>query len=141
MPWTAVLAMCALLVGTAFVMATQSLALAADGAFQLVRALGSEDVYGPLDARALAAWIHQGVVVVAVHAGVTDTQLLAFLLGVGQLVLPAIVWSLAIVVSRTDRLVCAAVAMIAALNAGTTWFLSVNEVVQAEPLLARPEAC
>jgi len=134
MPWGAVLAMCALLVGTAFVMATQSVALAADGAFQLVRTLGSEDVYVPLDARVLAAWAHQGLVVAAVRAGVTDTEVLAFLLGVGQIVLPAVAWSLAIALSRIDRLVCATVAMVAALNAGATWFLSVNEVVQAAPL-------
>jgi hypothetical protein len=134
MPWSAVLVMCALLVVTAIVMATQSVALAADGAFQLVRTLGSEDVYVPLDARVLAAWAHQGLVVAAVQAGVTDTQMLTLLLGVGQIVLPAVAWSLAIALSRTDRLVCATVAMVAALNAGATWFLSVNEVVQAAPL-------
>src|SRR5687768_1953808 len=134
MPWSAVLAMCALLVVTAFVMATQSVALAADGAFQLVRTLGSEDVYVPLDARVLAAWAHQGLVIAAVRAGVTDTQVLTFLLGVGQIVLPAVAWSLAIALSRIDRLVCATIAMVAALNAGATWFLSVNEVVQAAPL-------
>jgi hypothetical protein len=134
MPWSAVLAMCALLVGTALVMSLESVALAADGAFQLVRALGSEDVYVPLDARAIAAWAHQGFAVLAARAGVTDTEQLTFLLGVGQIALPAVAWSLAIALSRSDRLVCAAVAMIAALNAGTTWFLSVNEVVLAAPL-------
>jgi hypothetical protein len=134
MPWSAVLGMCALLVGTALVMSLESVALAADGAFQLVRALGSEDVYVPLDARALAAWAHQGLAVLAARSGVTDTRHLTFLLGVGQIVLPAVAWSLAIALSRADRLVCAAVAMIAALNAGTTWFLSVNEVVLAAPL-------
>ena len=61
-------------------------------------------------------------------------SVLTLLLGVGQLVLPAIVWSLAIVLSRADRLVCAAVAMIAGLNAGATWFLSVSEIVLAVPL-------
>ena len=71
MPWAAVLSMCAQVVGTACVMATQSIALAADGAFQLVRALGSESVYVPLDARTLAAWMHQGGVVGAVRIGVT----------------------------------------------------------------------
>lgn len=134
MPWSAVLAMCVLLVGTALVMAMESLALAADGAFQLVRALGSEDVYVPLDARALAAWAHQCFAVLAARAGVSDTEQLTFLLGAGQIVLPALAWSLAIALSRADRLVCATVAMIAGLNAGTTWFLSVNEVVLAAPL-------
>ena len=133
MPWGAVLAVCMLLVGGAAVMASQSIALAADGAFQLVRVLGTEDVYG-LDARILGAWAHQGAVVVAVRAGVTDTQLLAVLLGVGQLVLPAIAWSLAIVESRADRLVCAAVAMIAVLNAGGAWFVNVSEIVLAVSL-------
>ena len=133
MPWGAVLAMCTLLVGAGAVMATQSLALAVDGAFQLVRVIGTEDVYGQ-DARILGAWAHQGVVVVAVRAGVTDTQVLAVLLGVGQLVLPAIAWSLAIVMSRADRLVCAVVAMTAALSVGATWFVNVSEIVLAVPL-------
>ena len=66
MPWSAILAMCALLVGAACVMTSQSLALAADGAFQLVLVLGTEDVYG-LDARILGAWAHQGAVVVGVE--------------------------------------------------------------------------
>jgi hypothetical protein len=133
MPWSATLVTCALLVGGAAVLASQSLALAADGAFQLVRVLGSEDVYGS-DARILGAWAHQGAVVVAARAGATDTQQLAFVLGIGQLLLPAVAWSLAIVLSREDRLVCAAVSMIAALNAGATWFLSVSEIVLAVPL-------
>jgi hypothetical protein len=133
MPSWAIVVMCALLVGAASVMAWQSVALAADGAYQLVLVVGSGDVWG-LDARILAAWTHQAAVVFALKAGVTDTQLLSFLLGVGQLLVPAVAWSLAIVLSRRDRLVCGAVAMIAGLNAGATWFISVSEIVLAVPL-------
>lgn len=124
---------CALLVGTACVMTLQSLALAADGSFQLARVLGTGEVYG-LDARIFGAFVHQSAVVMAARAGVTDTHVLSVLLGIGQLVVPAIVWSIAILLSRRDRLVFAAVAMTAGLCTGTTWFISVSEVVLAVPL-------
>jgi hypothetical protein len=133
MPGFAIVTVCALLVGTASLMAARSIALAADGAFQLVRVLGTGDVYG-FDARILGAATHQAAVIVAARAGLEDTQLLALLLGVGQLIVPAVVWSLAIALSREDRLVCAAVAMIAGLNAGATWFFNVVELVLAVPL-------
>ncbi len=133
MPFAAVVAACSLLVGAASVMTWQGVALAADGAFQLVRILATGDVYGS-DARILAAGAHQGAVVIAARAGVTDTHTLAILLGVGQLLLPAIAWSIAIVLCRADRLVCAAVLMIAGLSAGATWFVNVSEIVLAVPL-------
>ena len=133
MPFAAVVAACSLLVGAASVMTWQGVALAADGAFQLVRILATGDVYGS-DARILAAGAHQGAVVIAARAGVTDTQRSRILLGVGQLLLPAIAWSIAIVLCRADRLVCAAVLMIAGLSAGATWFVNVSEIVLAVPL-------
>ncbi len=133
MPWSAILAVCGVLLGAACLMASQSLALAADGSFQLVRVLATEEVWG-LDERILGAWAHQLAVVIAVRTGVTDTHVLSILLGVGHFVVPAIAWSLAIVLSRTDRLVCFAVAMTAGLSSGATWFISVNEIVLAAPL-------
>jgi hypothetical protein len=114
-------------------MTAQSVALAADGSFQLVRVLGSGDVYG-LDARILAAGAHQSAVVIAARSGVTDTHILSMLLGVGQLLLPAIAWSLALLLTRSDRVVCASVMMVAGLSAGATWFISVSEIVLAVPL-------
>jgi hypothetical protein len=95
--------------------------------------LATKDVWG-LDERILGAWVHQAPVVLAVRAGVTDTHVLSMLLGVGHLLVPAMVWSLAMVLSRTDRVVCFAVAMIAGLASGATWFISVNEIVLAAPL-------
>ncbi|HEX2427023.1 MAG TPA: hypothetical protein VHI53_03800 [Gaiellaceae bacterium] len=133
MPSSAVLVVCSLLIGLSAAMTVQSVALAADGSFQLVRVLGSKDVYG-FDSRILGETAHQEAVVLAARAGVTDTHLLSILLGVGQLLLPALAWSLAVILSRTDRLVCAAVAMIAGLCAGATWFFSVSELVLAVPL-------
>jgi hypothetical protein len=140
MPTSAIVAFCALLIGGGVVMASQAIALAADGAFQLVRIVDSGDVYG-LDARILGAAAHQGLVVLAVRAGATDTHLLSLLLGVGQLVLPALVWSLAIARCRSDRLVCATVAMVAGLSAGTTWFVNVGEIVLAVPLTIVVAVC
>ena len=133
MPWSAVLAMCALLVGGALAMATQSLALAADGSWQLLQVLQSGDAFG-LDARIIGAWARQGPVVVATRAGVTDTHLLTLLFGSGQLLVPALAWSLAILLSRPNRLACAAVTLTAGLCAGATWAFSVLEGVVAVPL-------
>lgn len=146
LPAGSVAALCALLVLLAGAMTLSAVALAADGAFQLVRVLATGDVYG-LGGRILGAGTHQGAVVLASRAGVTDTYLLTALLGVGQIMIPALAWSLAILLSRSDALVCAAVAMVAGLSAGATWFVNVSEIVLAAPLgvlvavlLWRPEA-
>jgi hypothetical protein len=133
MPRSAVAMVCVLLVGAGAVLATRAVALAADGSYQLLRVIAESDVNGS-GSRVLALWAHQGAAVLAVRGGVTNTYVLAVLLGVGQLVLPAVVWSLAVVLSRPDGLECAAVAMLAGLNAATTWFFSVGEVVIAAPL-------
>jgi hypothetical protein len=133
MPLGAIVAVCGLLIGLACLMAWKAVALAADGAFQLVRIIDSEGVYGT-DARILATGAHQATVIVAVRAGVTDTHVLTILFGVGQLVLPALVWSAAIMLSREDRLVCAAVSLVAGLSAGATWFVNVSEIILAVPL-------
>ena len=117
MPPVAVVAASALLLAAACVMTFQSLALAADGSFQLLRVLAVDDLYAT-HSRMLGALARQGAVVIAARAGVTDTHQLSILLGVGQLLVPAIAWALAIVLSRADRLACAAVTMVAGLSAG-----------------------
>ena len=132
-PWSAVAAVCALLVGTALVLSWQALALAADGSFYLVQVVGTESVFGP-DARVLANVVRQAPVLLALGGGVTDTHVLALLLGLGQLVLPAVVWSLAVILSRADRIVFAAVVMTAGMCLGSTWFFSVSESTVAVPL-------
>jgi hypothetical protein len=111
----------------------RSLALAADGAFYLVRILGDESVFGP-DARFLANSTRQGLVLIASRNGLTDTHELSLLLGLGQLVLPAIAWSVAVLLARTDSAAFAAVSMTAGLCAGATWLFSVGESVLAVPL-------
>ena len=133
MPRAAVAALCAALVALASAMALHSVALAGDGAFQLLSILSTGEGVGA-PSRTFATHAQQGPVVVASWAGVLDTQALATLLGLGQLVLPAFAWSLAIVLSRRDRLVCATVSMLAGLSAATTWFLSASELVLAAPL-------
>lgn len=133
MPNGVVAISCLLLIGLSVAMTWSSAALAADGSFQLVRVLATGDVFG-LDTRILGAGVHQGAVVLAAAAGASDTFALTVLLGVGQLVVPATAWSLAIVLSRGDAVVCAAVVLTAALSAGSTWFVSVSEIVLAAPL-------
>ncbi len=119
---------CLLLVATAAIMAASSVALSGDGAFYLVRILGTEDVYGP-SARMLGNAVRQAPVLIGVRAGLTDTYLLAVLLGVGQLVFPAAIWCLAIVLARAQLVAFTAVAMLAGLCAGTTWLFNTGESV------------
>jgi len=133
MPLVTVAALCASLIALASALAVHSVALAGDGAFQLVSILSTGEGVGA-PSRTFATHAQQGPVVVASWAGVVDTQVLATLLGLGQIVLPAFAWSLAIVLCRRDRLVCATVSMLAGLSAATTWFLGASELVLAAPL-------
>jgi hypothetical protein len=114
-------------------MCLASLALAADGSYHLLEVLRTGEAFG-LDTRLAGAWARQALVVVAVRTGVTDTHVLTLLFGAGQLLLPAIAWSLAILLSRADRLVFAAVTMVAGLCAGAAWFFNALESVVAVPL-------
>jgi hypothetical protein len=132
-PLAAVVSVCALLVGTAALMTLLGVALTADGAYFLVRVLETETVFGPLG-RWLANAARQLPVLLAMWSGVSDTQMLSQAHGLGQLVLPAVVWSAAIVLVRDDRVVFVAVATTAAVCAGGTWLFSVSENVLAVPL-------
>jgi hypothetical protein len=132
--WMVVTVSAALLL-TAFALTSQSLALAGDGAFFLVQILGTGDVYS-LDSRWLGNALRQVPVLAAAHAGVTDTHVLSMLLGVGQLLVPALAWTVSVVLARADRIVFAAVAGTAAICAGSTWYLSVSENVVAVSLTA-----
>jgi hypothetical protein len=127
--WT-VAAVCVLLLGTASVMTIAVIALTADGPYNLVRLIADEDVYAPAP-RYLGSVIRQTPVLLGLRAGSTDTHLLSILLGVGYLLVPAAVWSLAIVLARTRTLVFAAVTVAAGLCAVATWFCSVSESVLA----------
>lgn len=124
---------CLPLLVTAVAMAMSSVALAGDGAFHLLRILETGDVFAP-SARVLGFAVRQGPVLLAARAGVTDTHVLSVVLGLGQLVIPAVAWCLAIVLARPHVVVFAAVAMFAGLCAGTTWVFSTGESVIVAPL-------
>ncbi len=130
--WVA-LAVCAPLVASALVMSVESLALAGDGAYYLVQLIATGEVFGT-DQRYLGNVVRQSPVLLALEGGVTSTRILAVLLGIGQIVIPALVWSLAVLYARADRVVFTAVAITAGVCAGTTWFFSVSENVIAVPL-------
>lgn len=132
-PLSVVAVVCLLLLATASLMALYSLALAGDGSYYLVRVIGTENVFGP-DARVLGNAVRQAPVLLTVRLGLSDTHLLAVLLGIGQLVVPAAVWSVALVSSRAQSLAFSAVAITAGICAGTTWYFSVSENVLAVPL-------
>jgi hypothetical protein len=134
-PLAAALAVCALLVGTAVVMTWQGLALAGDGSYYLVRILGNDGFFGP-DPRFLANVVRQTPVLVATKVGATDTRTLTLVHGLGLLVIPALVWSFAVLRSRSNQVAFAAVALTASLCAGTTWFFAISESVLAVSLTA-----
>lgn len=122
-----------LLVGAAIVMSVQKLALTADGSYFLARVVGDETLFGPVG-RIFAEAARQLPVLVLVWGGESNTATLSIAHGVGQLVLPALVWSVAIVLARRDRVVFFAVASTGALCAGSTWLFSVSENVLAVPV-------
>ncbi len=134
-PLSAALAVCVALVVAALVMTFQSLALAGDGSYYLVRIIATGEVFGT-DQRYLGNLIRQSPVLLAIRSEVTSTYTLALLLGVGQIVIPALLWSLAVLHARADRVAFAAVTVTAGICAGTTWFFSVSENVIAMPLTA-----
>lgn len=129
----AVVAVCLLLVATASVMAVGAVSLTADGPFYLVRILGTDDLL-TTNARLFGNALRQAPVLLAARSGLTETYALSVLLGIGQIVLPALVWSVAIVLSRANLLTFAAVTMTAGLSAAMTWLANVSESVLALPL-------
>jgi hypothetical protein len=128
-------AVCAVLLATAVAAAVEFLALAADGSFYLVRVLGTDGVFGP-DSRTLANAVRQAPVLLAARGGVEDTSLLAVLHGLGQIVLPALVWSAAILLARAEAVVVTAVSTTAVICFGTALFFNVSESVLAVALTA-----
>lgn len=128
-----VLAACLLLVATASAMAVGAVSLTADGPYYLVRILGTDDLL-TTNARLFGNALRQAPVLLAARSGLTETYALSVLLGVGQIVLPAVVWSVAIVLSRANLFAFAAVTMAAGLSAGMTWLANVSESVLALPL-------
>jgi hypothetical protein len=132
-PASVVALVAALLLGTASFLAARSLALAGDGAWYLVQILGTERVAGP-DARLFGNAVRQAPVLLAARLGESDTHVLSILLGAGQLVLPAALWCLVLVLARGQIQAFCAVALTAGICAGTTWYFSVGENVVAVPL-------
>jgi hypothetical protein len=129
-------AVCACLLLAASVMTVQGLALAGDGSYYLVHILGTNSIFDSRGPRMLANVVREAPVLLAARAGLIDTHALTVLLGVGQLVFPAIAWSVAILLTRADRLVFCAVALTATLCALTTWLFNVSEGVLAVALTA-----
>ena len=123
------------LVGTAIAMALSSIAVAGDGAYYLVRILDGERVFGP-ELRMFGNAVRQVPVLLAARAGVTDTHVLSVTFGLGLFLVPVAAWCLAVLWARAEDRVFAAVAMVAGLCAGTTWFFAVGENVIAVPLTA-----
>jgi hypothetical protein len=132
-PLAVALLVSAMLLTTAVALAVTSLALSADGSYYLVQVLQTEHLYGP-SSRMFVEAVREAPILLAVRVGVVNTHVLSLVEGVGQLVFPAIVWSLAIVLSRRRPDAFAAVSMTAGLCAATTWFFSANESVLAIPL-------
>ena len=123
-------AVCLVLLATAAAMTAEAIALTADGPFNLIRLIATEDVFAPT-ARYLGSLVRQGPALAGIHLGLTDTYWLAVLLGLGYLVLPAGAWSVALLFSTEDSLAFTAVAITAGVTAVATWYCSVSESVLA----------
>jgi hypothetical protein len=132
-PLASALLVSAMLVATAVGLAAASLALSADGSYYLVQLLQTGHLYGP-SSRMFVEAVREAPVLLAVRLGVVNTHVLTLVAGVAQIVFTAVVWSLAVVLSRPRADVFAAVSMTAGLCAATTWFFSANESVLAVPL-------
>jgi hypothetical protein len=130
--WT-VATVCIVLLATAAVMTAQAVALTADGPFNLVRLIATDEVFAP-HARYLGSLVRQAPALLGIRSGVTDTYWLAVLLGVGYVVIPAAVWSGALLFTTSDVRAFAAVAVTAGVTALATWFCSVSESVLAVAL-------
>jgi hypothetical protein len=129
-PTWIVVAVGGVLVITACLMTATAISLTADGPFNLVRIIATDEVFAP-NARYLGSLVRQAPALAGLHLGVTDTYWLAVLLGIGYLVVPAAAWSVAVILSAEDKLAFAAVAVTAGITAVSTWFCSVSESVLA----------
>jgi hypothetical protein len=129
-PTWLVAGVCLLLIVTASVMTAAAAVLTADGPFNLIRIIATDDVFAP-NARYLGSLVRQAPTLAGIRVGVKDTYWLSVLLGTGYLVIPAVVWSVALVLSADDAVAFTAVAVTAGITAVSTWFCSVSESVLA----------
>ena len=132
-PGWVVATVCIVLLVTAAVMTTAAVALTADGPFNLVRLIATDEVFAP-HARYLGSLVRQAPALAGIRFGVTDTYVLAVLLGVGYVVIPAAVWSGALLFTTSDVRAFVAVGVTAGVTALATWFCSVSESVLAVAL-------
>ena len=114
-------------------MTTAAVALTADGPFNLVRLIATDEVFAP-HARYLGSLIRQAPALAGIRIGITDTYVLAVMLGVGYVVIPAAVWSGALLFTSSDVRAFVAVGVTAGVTALATWFCSVSESVLAVAL-------
>ena len=132
-PWRVAGPFGALLLAVAGFLTVRGLALYGDGSFYLVNIADAETVYGRT-ARLFVIAVRQAPTLVAVRAGVTDLHLLTVVLGVGQLVFPALVWLAALVLARRSAAAFAVVALAAGICTGTKALFNVGESSFAVPV-------
>lgn len=132
-PAVVVATVCAFLIGVAVYLTLRSLALYGDGAHFLLRVVGSGSLYGP-EPRTFVNAVHQAPLLLGLRLGITDMRSLALLLGLGQLVVPALIWAGALVLARASRFVFAMLTLAAGVCASTTWLFNVGEGTLAVPL-------
>lgn len=132
-PRAAAAAFSAALVAAALYLTAQATSIAADGAYFLLRIIDDGSLHGQ-STRSFALAVRQAPTLVGVWLGTTDTYLLAVLLGVGQLVLPALIWIAALLLARRDTVVFCSVLLTASICWATTALFSVGELSFAMPL-------
>lgn len=127
---------CAMAVlGSSLVLFVTNSSLVADGSFYLLNAIQKGQPCACAAGRQGINFVREGPLLIAVHQGVTNTRVLTMLEGVGFLIFPALVWTLALVHARGSRLRFFFVAVSCGLCFATMILFSVSELTLALPLV------
>ena len=130
-----VLVCVAAVLGSSAVLLVANASLVADGSFYLLWAIKHGQPCACASGRQGINLVREGPLLLAVHQGVTNTHLLTLLEGIGFLIFPALVWTLAIVHARNSRFRFFFVAISFGLCYATMIFFSVGELTLALPLV------
>ena len=112
-----------------------SASLVGDGSYYLLRAVQTRGPF-PLPGRLVSNALREGPMLIGLAAGVTNTQVLTVLEGIGFVLLPAVAWSLALVAARRARVQFTLVAVACGLCFASMMLFSVSELTLTLPLVA-----
>jgi hypothetical protein len=129
-----VLVCLAALVGGSLLLLAMNSSLVGDGSYYLLHAIQTRAPF-PASGRQWINFIREVPLLLALHAGLTNTHVLAFLQGIGFIAFPAVVWTAAILQVRDSRVRFTIVTVACGLCFASTIFFSVSELTLALPLV------